>query len=122
LKKIRKTIEADIKKSFNEPFACKPDAQKAIDEFLNKHKNSLFDIKLEIYKLITEKNKVDRPSKNKEQSVIIEKFWVTINNLTENKERVKEYKDNSESFVLITNIPENEKITRKYFKITKNKK
>ena len=37
IEKERKTIEADIKKSFNKPFACKPDAQKAIDDFLKKH-------------------------------------------------------------------------------------
>ena len=49
IEKEKKSIEAD-KKSFNKPFACKPDAQKAIDDFLKKHKNSLFDIKLEIDK------------------------------------------------------------------------
>jgi transposase len=122
IEKIRKTIEVDIKKSFNKPFACKPDAQKAIDEFLKKHKNSLFDIKLEIDKLITEKNQVGRPSKNKEQSVIIEKFGVKLNNLTENKERVKEYRDNSESFVLITNIPENEKNNKEILQDYKKQK
>src|SRR5659263_358253 len=54
IEKEKKSIEADIKKSFNKPFACKPDAQKAIDDFLKKHKNSLFDIKLEIDKIINE--------------------------------------------------------------------
>ena len=88
IEKERKTIEADIKKSFNKPFACKPDAQKAIDDFLKKYKNSLFDIKLDIDKIITEKNQVGRPSKNKEQSIIIENFPVKLNNLTENKERM----------------------------------
>ena len=82
----------------------------------------MFDIKLEIEKLITEKNQVGRPSKNKEQSVIIEKFEVKLNNLTENKERVKEYKDNSESFVLITNIPENEKNNKEILQDYKKQK
>ena len=82
----------------------------------------MFDIKLEIEKLITEKNQVGRPSKNKEQSVIIEKFGVKLNNLTENKERVKEYKDNSESFVLITTIPENEKNNKEILQDYKKQK
>src|SRR5450759_1174826 len=122
IEKEKKSIEADIKKSFNKPFACKPDAQKAIDDFLKKHKNSLFDIKLEIDKIITERNRVGRPSKNKEQSVIIEKFPVKLNNLTENKGRVKEYKDNSESFVLITNIPESEKSNKEILQDYKKQK
>jgi transposase len=82
----------------------------------------LFDIKLEIDKLITEKNQVGRPSKNKEQSVIIEKFGVKLNNITENKEREKEYKDNSESFALITNIPENEKNNKEILQDYKKQK
>src|SRR5660397_216051 len=122
IEKEKKSIEADIKKSFNKPFACKPDAQKAIDDFLKKHKNSLFDIKLEIDKIITERNRVGRPSKNKEQSVIIEKFPVKLSNLTENKGRVKEYKDNSESFVLITNIPESEKSNKEILQDYKKQK
>jgi transposase len=82
----------------------------------------LFDIKLYIDKIITERNKVGRPSKNKEQSVFIEKFPVKLNNLTENEERVKEYKDNMESFVLITNIPESEKSNKEILQDYKKQK
>jgi transposase len=109
IEKERKAIEADIKKSFNKPFACKPDAQKAINDFMKRHRKSLFDIKLDIDKITEERNQVGRPSKNQKLSIIIEKFPVKLSSLTENKERVKEYKESSESFVLITNIPENEK-------------
>jgi len=109
IEKERKTIEVDIKKSFNKPFACKPDAQKAINDFMKRHKKSLFDIKLDIDKITEERNHVGRPSKNQKPSVIIEKFPVKLISLTENKEQVKEYKESLESFVLITNIPESEK-------------
>ena len=59
---------------------------------------------------------------NKEQSIIIENFPVKLNNLTENKERVNEYKDNSESFVLITNIPESEKSNKEILQDYKKQK
>jgi len=122
IEKERKTIEADIKKSFNKPFACKPDAQKAIDDFLKKHKNSLFDIELYIDKKTIEKNNVGRPSKDQKLPVIIEKFVVKLNNLTENEGRVKEYKDKSESFVLITNISESEKSNKEILQDYKKQK
>src|SRR5674536_303983 len=100
IEKERKTIEADIKKSFNKPFACK----------------------LDISKETTEKKQVGRPSKNQKPSIIIEKFPVKLNNLTENKERVKEYKENSESFVLITNVPESEKRNKEILQDYKKQK
>ncbi len=122
IEKEKKIIETDIKKSFNKPFACKPDAQKAIDDFIKKHKNSLFDIRLDIEKLTIEKNNVGRPAKNQKPSVIIEKFQVKLSSLTENKERVEEYRDKSESFVLITNIPESEKTNKETLQDYKKQK
>ena len=122
IEKERKTIESDIKKSFNKPYACRPDAQKEIDDFLKNHKNSLFDIKLDIDKITTEKNQVGRPSKNQKPSVIIEKFQVKLSSLTENKGRVKEQRENTESFVLITNIPESEKRNKEILQDYKKQK
>jgi hypothetical protein len=110
------------KKSFNKPYACRPDAQKEIDDFLKNHKYSLFDIKLDIDRITTEKNQVGRPSKNQKPSVIIEKFQVKLSSFTENKERVKEHRENTESFVLITNIPESEKRNKEILQDYKKQK
>ena len=111
-RKVRKNIEKekqviveDIKKSFKEPFSCKPDAEKEIDAFLKKHNNSLFDIKLSVEKVVIEKRQRGRPSKDQKLPTIIEKFIVKLDKLTENEERVKKYKQDKESFVLITNVP-----------------
>jgi hypothetical protein len=82
----------------------------------------LFDIKLDIDKITTEKNQVGRPSKNQKPSVIIEEFPVKLSSLTENKERVNEYKENSESFVLVTNIPESEKRNKEILQDYKKQK
>lgn len=105
IEKEKQVIVEDIKKSFKEPFSCKPDAEKEIDAFLKKHKNSLFDIKLSVEKVVTEKRQRGRPSKDQKLPTIIEKFIVKLDKLTENEERVKKYKQDKESFVLITNVP-----------------
>lgn len=109
IKKEKKAIEDDIKKSFKEPFSCSPDAEKEIAAFLKRYKNSLVDIKLGIEKVVTEKRSRGRPSKNQKEPTIIEKFEVKLDELTENEERVKKYKQDSESFVLITNVSAEEK-------------
>jgi transposase len=109
IKKEKKAIEEDIKKSFKEPFSCSPDAEKEIAAFLKRYKNSLVDIKLGIEKVVTEKRSRGRPSKNQKEPTIIEKFEVKLDELTENEERVKKYKQDSESFVLITNVSAEEK-------------
>lgn len=115
-RKVKKNIEKEkqviveyIKKSFKEPFSCKPDAEKEIDAFLKKHKNSLFDITLNVEKVVIEKRPRGRPSKDQKLPTIIEKFIVKLDKLTENEERVKKYKQDKESFVLITNVPVDEK-------------
>jgi len=110
--KVKKSIEKekqeivdDVKKSFKEPFSCEPDAEKEIGAFLKKHKNSLFDIKLSVEKVVTEKRTRGRPSKDQKPPTIIEKFVVKLDKLTESEKRVEEYKQDKEYFVLITNIP-----------------
>lgn len=120
IKKEKETITKDVKKSFKDPFSCKPDAEKEINAFLKDHKDSLLDIKLNVEKEITEKMPRGRPSKNQKQPTIIEKFVVKLEILTENEERAKKYKQDKESFVLITNIPEMEKNNEQIPEITKS--
>jgi transposase len=120
LKKEAQAIVEDINKSFKVPFSCKPDAEKEIDAFLKKHKNSLFDIKLSVEKIVIEKRLRGRPSKDQKPPIILEKSVVKLDRLTENDERVKKYKQDTESFVLITNVPvdegNNKKILQDYKK------
>jgi transposase len=108
IEKEKQVIVDDVKKSFKEPFSCEPDAEKEIGAFLKKHKNSLLDIKLIVEKIVTEKRSRGRPSKDQKPPTIIEKFVVKLDKLTENEKRVEEYKQDKESFVLITNIPVDE--------------
>ena len=108
IEKEKQAIVDDVKKSFKEPFSCEPDAEKEIGAFLKKHKNSLLDIKLSVEKVVIEKRTRGRPSKDQKPPTIIEKFVVKLDKLTENEKHVEEYKQDKESFVLITNIPVDE--------------
>ena len=82
IEKEKQAIVDDVKKSFKEPFSCEPDAEKEIGAFLKKHKNSLFDIKLSVEKVVTEKRTRGRPSKNQKPPTIIEKFVVKLQYFT----------------------------------------
>jgi len=122
IKKETKKIKKDAKKSFKDPFSCEPDAEKAINVFLKDHKDSLLDIKLIVVKEITEKRPRGRPSKKPKQPNVTEKFVVKLEKLTENEERVKKYKRDKESFVLITNIPEKKEIDEQIQEMMKSNK
>ncbi len=122
IKKETESILKDAKKTFKETFSCQPDAEKAIADFLKKYKKSLLNIKFNVEKEVIEKKPRGRPSKNAKPPVVIEKFVVTLGELTENKECVKKYKQDKESFVLITNIPEEDKSDKEILQEYKKQK
>jgi len=80
----------------------------------------LFDIKLSVEKVVIEKRLRGRPSQDQKPPIVIEKYVVNLDKLTENEERVKKYKQDKESFVLITNVSvdegNNKKILQDYKK------
>lgn len=119
IKKQREIIEADIKKNFKDPYSCEPDAQKEIDEFIKKYKNSLFNIKFEIQEETIIKRPRGRPSKSQEIFEIISKFHVKLKSLEQNKEKVEKRKRSLETVVLITNVLPKTKNDKKIFQLYK---
>ena len=94
------------------PFACEPDARKAIEQFLQKHKHAYHRLHLTIAAREEVKRSRGNPGKNPKPPVI-KTTWVvegTIGSLNEDQVAILRQKD--EYFVLITNVASSAKSDR----------
>ena len=89
-------------------FACAKDAEKAILEFKSKHKTKLYDISCVATEQVNFTNPRGRPGKNLKPPVKKVHYTVELLEITENQDRIADYRKNVQSFVLITNVPESE--------------
>ena len=120
VKKEREKFEEGVKKEFKKPFACEADAKKALDEFAKKYKTTLLNAKFKIHKVTIEKKPIGRPSKSKEKFEIISEFYVKLETLEQNKEKVEKRSRSLETVVLITNVPIDIKSDKEIFQLYKN--
>jgi len=120
VKKERENFEEGVKKEFKKPFACEADAKKALDEFAKKYKTTLLNAKFEIHKVTIEKKPIGRPSKSKEKFEIVSEFYVKLETLEQNKEKVEKRSRSLETVVLITNVPIDIKSDKEIFQLYKN--
>jgi transposase len=89
-------------------FACEKDAQNEILKFKAKHKKNLYDISCTISELVEYKKPRGRPGKNPKPPVKNFKYAVELVNIAENQVRIADCRKKTQSFVLITNVPESE--------------
>lgn len=89
-------------------FACKKDAGNEISKFKAKHKKNLYDISCTVTELVEYKKPRGRPGKNPKPPVKNVQYTVELQEIAENKVRIANYRKKTQSFVLITNVPESE--------------
>ena len=89
-------------------FACEKDAEKAILEFKSKHRTKLYDISCVATEEITYTNPRGRPAKKPKPPVKKVQYTVKLLEITENQDRIANYRKIVQSFVLITNVSESE--------------
>ena len=104
--------------AFPEDFKCEPDAQAAIKKFQSTKKTSLFRISLEVVPIEQEKKYRGKKPKIPRAIEMVTLFKVMIRDVIPDTDRIEQYRQREESFVLITNVPEKElndgEVLRKY--------
>lgn len=95
-------------KAFPEDFKCLPDAEGAIRKFQKTKKTALFQIDFEIVPIEKEKKfRGRKPKEGRPKEFTIE-YKVVIKEVIPDKGRIEALKRKEGSFVLITNVPEEE--------------
>jgi transposase len=105
---------------FSKPFACEPDAKKAIARFQKTVKNALFKVGFNIIRIEKEKPSPGPKPKNPRPLQMVTEFQVQINEIVRIIEKIEQFKRQKESFVLITNIPETDLSDREVLCIYKS--
>lgn len=104
--------------AFPEDYKCEPDAQAAIKKFQSTKKTGLFRISFEVVPIVQEKKYRGRKPKNPRPIEMVTLFKVMIREVLPDIERIEQFRQKEESFVLITNVPEMEledgEVLRKY--------
>jgi len=104
--------------AFPDDFKCEPDAQAAIKKFQSTKKTSLFRLSFEIVPIMQEKKYRGKKPKIPRPIEMITVFKVMIREVIPDTDKIDQYRQREESFVLITNVPETElddgEVLRKY--------
>lgn len=98
-------LRARAHEKFKKPFACEPDAQKEVDQFLKEESRGKYQAVLAIVPETREKKPVGRPPKNPPPAEYVTVYRVTVEDIVPNNERIRLFRQSEESFVLITNVP-----------------
>jgi transposase len=115
----KKLIEKEAKELAKQAFACEPDAQKAIQRFIKKHSNNLFDIKASIVAKTTAKHSGRGRPKVGETPEIETTYQVEVQEIAKIPKAIEKLKKLASTFVLITNLHDqgkypDEEILREY--------
>lgn len=104
----RDDLIALAEKAFSEQFKCLPDAEVAVRKFQRTKKTALFQIIFEIVPIEEEKKVRGRKPKEGRKKEFVTVYKVRIKDVIPDKARIEALKQKEESFVLITNVPEDE--------------
>lgn len=104
--------------AFPDDYKCEPDAQAAIKKFQSTVKTSLFRLSFEIVPIMQEKKYQGKRPKIPRPIEMITVFKVMVREVIPETDKIEQYRQREESFVLITNVPETElndgEVLRKY--------
>lgn len=105
LEKEKLEISKAIKEIEGKTFSCEPDARKVADALCHQYRHNLLDVRTEIHSVTIEKRKRGNPGKNPVASEQVTSYKIHATIIGENQQRVLAFKQQQESFVLITNKP-----------------
>jgi len=115
LEKERKNISEQVEKFVEKEFSCSPDAQKALDEFLAKHKKSLFQLSGEVVSVQRQKRRPHRGRPRKDEASETEDvFFVKINVNEPSGDTIEALVFKDSLFVLITNLSDKDNYSMEY--------
>ncbi len=103
-------------------FACEKDAQNEILKFIGKHKKNLYDVSCTISEQVEYKKPRGRPGKNPKPPVKNVQYAVELLDIADNQVRIADCRKKTQSFVLITNVPESDMDERAILHIYKEQK
>ncbi|HIJ05883.1 IS1634 family transposase [Methanocalculus sp.] len=109
LEKDQKTVETLIKeRKFNHPFACEPDALRAIEELKEQSRKLLVEPVIEVTS--ETKQRWPRGRRGPETKPLEEwtVYHVQVKEITPHDERIKKFREKKETFALLTNHVESE--------------
>lgn len=104
--------------AFPKFFQCEPDAKEAIKKFKQSMKTGFFSLSFEVVLILQEKKWRGPKPKTPRPQEFNTVYQVRIREVSPNFEKIEAFKRKEESFVLITNVPEEElsdpDVLRKY--------
>jgi transposase len=107
----KESLDSAFAKRFSgkkKTFACEKDAKNDILKFKAEHKKNLYDISCTITERVEYKKPRGRPGKNPKPPVKNVQYAVELLEIAKNQVRIADYRKKTQSFVLITNVPESE--------------
>jgi len=104
LKTERDDLRTQAIKAFKEVYACDADAQKAIRKFQKETIHSRYQVRLESIQEVNIDTPVGRPPKNPRPKKVTIEFRVNVIDVVPVDERILKYRQEAESFALITNV------------------
>lgn len=108
LKTEREDLQARAEERFKAPYACEKDALKELNQFLKETRRGKYQPLLEIVPETQVKKLVGRPPKNPLPQEYVTVYRVRVTEIVPINDRVLQFRQGEESFVLITNVTADE--------------
>ena len=104
INKERRSLQCLIGDLEKQDFACEPDARQAAEEFTKKHSKKFFRLSYTLDSNVVYKRPVGHPGKQPKAPREIVSWNIKID-VSDHISTIRSYQEQSESFVLVTNIP-----------------
>jgi len=108
LKTEREDLHARAEEKFKFPYACEKDAFKELNQFLKEMRRGKYQALLEIIPETQVKKPVGRPRKDPLPPEYVTVYWVRVTGIVPIDDRILQFRQAEESFVLITNVSADE--------------
>ncbi|MGV8108694.1 IS1634 family transposase [Methanospirillum sp.] len=108
----RRKFETDLDVLTSKVFMCEPDARTELENFIKKHKKSIFSAELSLGSTTKEKRPVGRPSKIPKPSVIETTWSFSAGEIRGDEEKIERKRRKIDSFCLLTSISPEEMNSR----------
>lgn len=108
----RRKFETDLDVLTSKEFMCEPDARTELDDFIKKHKKSIFSAELTLGSTTKEKRPVGRPSRTPKPSVIEPTWSFKAKKIRGDEEKIERKRRKIDSFCLLTSISPEEMKSR----------
>ena len=96
--------ESELKSLTGKKFACEPDANADLANFVKNHSKSFFSVNLSVVSSVKENSPVGRPSAEPKPKTIVITWSICAGQISQNDAIIERQRRNDESFCLLTNI------------------